>query len=461
MGIGVSGWKLAAAVSRTGALGVVSGVALDSVVARRLQDGDPDGDLRRAFAEFPDQEVASSVLDRYFIPGGRATGMRYRPVPPLTLNPSPERESLSVVAAFAEIYLAKSAAKGGMVGINLLEKIQLATPTAAYGAILAGVDVVLVGAGIPARLPALLNALSRHERVEFPIDVSGSGQTRHALTFDPTPLLGRHLPEVRRPRFIAIVSSHTLATYLARHTETRPDGFVVEGAIAGGHNAPPRGVLQLDEAGEPVYGPRDTADTKELNAIGLPYWLAGGYSLPERVVAARRAGASGVQVGTLFALAVESGISGEIRRQLIEALRDGDVQIRTDPLASPTGYPFKVASLQGTLSEPEVRESRRRVCDLSYLRSPYLAPSGEIGYRCPGEPVRTYLAKGGKRSDTVGRVCLCNGLAATVGLAQRRPGGRVEPPIVTLGADVESARRLLERHPDGWCAQDVISYLTT
>jgi len=40
MGAGVSDWRLARAVSRTGQLGVVSGVALDQIFARRLQDGD-------------------------------------------------------------------------------------------------------------------------------------------------------------------------------------------------------------------------------------------------------------------------------------------------------------------------------------------------------------------------------------------------------------------------------------
>jgi NAD(P)H-dependent flavin oxidoreductase YrpB (nitropropane dioxygenase family) len=55
MGVGVSGWRLAQAVAATGQLGVVSGVALDAVLARRLQRGDPDGQVRRALACFPAQ----------------------------------------------------------------------------------------------------------------------------------------------------------------------------------------------------------------------------------------------------------------------------------------------------------------------------------------------------------------------------------------------------------------------
>jgi NAD(P)H-dependent flavin oxidoreductase YrpB (nitropropane dioxygenase family) len=392
--------------------------------------------------------------------GGRAGDQPYRPVPRLTLQPSPERQHLAVLAAFAEVHLAKQAARGARVGINFLEKIQLETPAATYGAMLAGVDVILVGAGIPARLPSLINALSRHLRAEFPIDVAGAGQARHALVFDPVALLGRRLAVLLRPLFLAVVSSTTLASFLARDDKTRPDGFVVEAAIAGGHNAPPRGALHLDEQGEPVYGPRDVADPASFVALGLPFWLAGGYSQPERIVAARAAGANGVQVGTLFALSRESGLSAPLRQQLLDQLRERQLAVRTDALASPTGFPFKVAQLAGTLSDPSVYERRRRVCDLSYLRTPYVGPDGAIGYRCPAEPADAYVRKGGDRSETVGRVCLCNALTATVGLGQYRRGGTAEPPVVTLGADLDGARELLRRHPEGWGANDVIAYLT-
>lgn len=460
MGVGVSGWQLAGSVGRAGGLGVVSGVALDGLVARRLQDGDPDGQLREAFAQFPVQEIATRVLSRYFIRSGRARDQPYRVVPRLTLQPSPARQHLAILAAFAEVYLAKQAARGARVGINFLEKIQLETPAAAYGAMLAGVDVVLVGAGIPARLPLLLDMLSRHISVEFPIDVAGAGQVRHALHFDPLALLGRRVADLFRPLFLAIVSSTTLATFLARDEKTRPDGFVVEGAIAGGHNAPPRGALQLDEHGEPIYGPRDAADPAQFVALGLPFWLAGGYSQPERVVAARAVGANGVQVGTPFALSRESGLSASIRQQLLDRLRKGQLEVRTDVLASPTRFPFKVAQVGGTLSDPSVYERRRRVCNLSYLRTPYVRPDGAIGYRCPAEPTDAYVRKGGDPSETAGRVCLCNALTATVGLGQHYHDGTTEPPIATLGADLDGARELLRHHPEGWSASDVITYLT-
>src|SRR5512139_683247 len=72
MGVGVSGWQLAREVSRAGHLGVVSGTAMDAVLARRLQDGDPGGHYRRALAHFPRRTVAQRVLDTYFVDGGRS-----------------------------------------------------------------------------------------------------------------------------------------------------------------------------------------------------------------------------------------------------------------------------------------------------------------------------------------------------------------------------------------------------
>jgi NAD(P)H-dependent flavin oxidoreductase YrpB (nitropropane dioxygenase family) len=333
------------------------------------------------------------------------------------------------------------------------------TPAAAYGAMLAGVDVVLVGAGIPSRLPGLLDLLADHRRVNFPVDVEQSAGSRHGVALDPEKLFGSELPRIRRPSFLAIVSSHTLAAYLARDGTTRPDGFVVEGSVAGGHNAPPRGPLQLDERGSPIYGPRDEADIDRLRALELPFWVAGARSTPRRLEEALSEGASGVQVGTLFALAEESGLDPSIRCRLLETIRHGTLAVDTDPRASPTGYPFKIAQMTGTLADRSVYQARQRLCDLGYLRVPYLTVGGGIGYRCAAEPIGAFVRKGGERTQTVGRMCLCNGLMATAGFPQRRRAG-AEVPVVTLGADLSGASELLRRHPGGWRARDVITYLT-
>ena len=265
--------------------------------------------------------------------------------------------------------------------------------------------------------------------------------------------------KLRRPTFLAIISSDTLAAYLAREDLTRPDGYVVEGPTAGGHNAPPRGRLLLDDAGEPVYGTRDQANIERMVTLGLPFWLAGSYGTPERLAEALAAGACGIQVGTVFALCEESGLTAELRNAALDGLAEGSVRVRTDAAASPTGFPFKVMSTPALPSAAETQQHRVRLCDLGVLRVPFQRPSGRIGYRCSGEPVDVYVGKGGAAEQTEGVACLCNGLTANVGLAQTRPDGYVEPPLLTLGSDLDGARRLLAEHPDGWSATQVVDWL--
>ncbi len=457
MGVAVSSWQMARAVAQAGQLGVVSGTALDVVIARRLQDGDADGDVRRALEHFPVPAMADRVLRRHFREDGRAPGESYVPVHKLSMNPSVTCLELSIVANFAEVWLAKEG-HHGVVGINFLEKVQMATPSAAYGAMLAGVDYVLMGAGIPNEIPQLLNHLALHEKCALDLDVDGA-TTAYSVGLDPEALTGGGLAPLPRPHFLAIVSAHVLAAYLAREDSTRPDGFIVEGPRAGGHNAPPRGRLVLDDDGQPVFGPRDDADLAKVAAVGLPFWLAGGYSTALQVKQALAEGAAGVQVGTLFALCTESGIPTPVREGMLTELAAGELEVRTDPLASPTGFPFKVASVPGSLSEPETYAARPRLCDLSYLRVPYEKEPGTLGYRCPAEPVHMYLRKGGDIDDTVGRKCLCNGLTANVGLGQTRRDGYQEAAIATLGADLDGVTQMLSERAGGWTAAQAVHFL--
>lgn len=457
MGVAVSSWRLASAVARAGQLGVVSGTALDVVVAHRLQDGDVGGHVRRALEHFPVPRMAEQVLNRYYRAGGRPPGTPYIPVPKPSVRPSVRATELSFVAAFAEVWLAKEG-HDGVVGINFLEKIQMATPSAAYGALLGGVDYVLMGAGIPSEIPAMLDRLARHEPAELSLHVEGASQP-YSVGLDPEAITGGGLPELLRPRFLAVVSAHVLAMRLAREDATRPDGFVVEGPRAGGHNAPPRSRGAVTSDGQALFGPRDDADVARVAEVGLPFWLAGGYGTPEGVAAARAAGATGVQVGTLFALSEESGLEEGLRHETLKRLSDDVLEVRTDPLASPTGFPFKVATLPGTLSDPALVAARTRLCDGGYLRTPMENAPGRVGYRCPAEPVEIYVRKGGEAADAAGRVCLCNALMASVGLGQTRPDGYRELPLVTLGSDLDGPARMLQTHPGGWRADEAVEFL--
>jgi NAD(P)H-dependent flavin oxidoreductase YrpB (nitropropane dioxygenase family) len=464
MGAAVSAWPLARAVARTGQMGVVSGTALDIVCARRLQRGDPGGDVRRALAHLPLPGVAARILRTYYVPGGKPAGVPFRPVLRYSLRPPRALVDLTIAANFVEVFLAKEG-HDGTVGINYLRKIELPIPFACYGAMLAGVDHVLMGAGNPADLPGMLDRLARHEPVALPVRVQGatSADGDHAVHFDPRMHVPGDRPPPRRPRFDAIVASVELADALAADPATRPDGFVVEGHAAGGHNAPPRGPRRLDAAGQPVYGDRDTVDPARLVGIGLPFWMAGSYGTPGGLARAVAAGASGVQVGTAFALCQESGLAPEWRRRLLDLAARGDVPVRTDPRASPTGFPFKVVELAGTLADEDVYAERTRLCDLGALRTPFRKPDGGIGYRCPAEPVEVYQGRGGGRvQNTIGRRCLCNGLMSAAGLAQCRADGYVEPPVITAGTDFTAVRALLRRcrpGEDTYRAADVVAYL--
>ena len=80
---------------------------------------------------------------------------------------------------------------------------------------------------------------------------------------------------------------------MLRRASGRVDGLVIESPTAGGHNAPPRGKLQLNAAGEPVYGERDQVNIAELRALGVPFWLAGGYGNAEKAARGARTGRGG------------------------------------------------------------------------------------------------------------------------------------------------------------------------
>ncbi len=444
MGVGVSNWRLARAVAQCGQLGVVSGTGLAVVLARRLQQGDPSGDMRRGLAAFPFPAIAQAILQKYFVADRVEGTPRYRLTPmPLAQNTQSLVE-LTVAANFVEVYLAKQG-HAGLVGLNLLEKVQVATLASLYGAMLAGVDYVLMGAGIPRMIPGALDALAAGRPAELRVDVAQAGPGEvFQSRFDPCEIVGSGTPPVlARPRFLAIVSSSTLALTLARKSNGRVDGFVVETPVAGGHNAPPRGALSLNARGEPVYGERDHADLAKIREIGLPYYLAGGYASPAGLAQARAGGARGIQVGTLFAFCAESAIEPGLKSATLARAQAGTVEVRTDPLASPTGFPFKVLKMPGTLSQAQVYAARPRICDVGYLRQAYRKTDGTVGYRCPAEPVGDYVNKGGVAADTVGRKCLCNGLFSTLGLGQVTAAGVAEPPLLTSGDDVVNLPQVL------------------
>lgn len=465
MGIAVSDWVLAKAVSQAGQLGVVSSTAINSVLVRRLQDGDVGGHMRRAMGHFPNQEMAQEILDQYFIPGGRAPGTAYKRSPLFSIQGPLNVQRLTVVASFVEVFLAKENHQG-LVGVNVLEKIQMPNMANIYGAMLAGVDYVLMGAGIPREIPGVLDRFSQNLAATLKISLEDSNEDA-VMTFDPVQVMGGvELKPLRRPFFFPIVSSAVLALNLKKKSTGQVDGFIVEAPVAGGHNAPPRGPMKLSNLGEPIYGVRDHVDLKDMAALELPFWMAGAAATPDKMQEYISQGAHGVQVGTLFAFCEESGLKAEHKRVVIDRISQGDAPdngwVFTDPVSSPTGFPFKAVRLKNSLSEPSVYQSRRRICDLGYLRSAYQKPEGGVGYRCAAEPVEDFVKKGGNAEQTIGKKCLCNALMADIGMPQiqkwKDGTTSVELSLLTAGDDLNQLTRILKNRKS-YRAIDVVDYI--
>jgi len=460
MGIAVSNWKLARSVSMAGQLGIVSGTAINTVLVRRLQDGDLDGSMRRALAAFPNQEIVKKILETYFVENGRKPTSPYKLSPMFQLKPSDFLLQLTVVASFAEVYLAKEG-HPGLVGLNLLEKIHLPNLACLYGGMLADVDYVVMGAGIPREIPGALDLLSQHLPASLKIPVEGAPADSEFFTvLDPAVVMqGKPQKALKRPYFFPIVSSAVLATSLKRKSTGEVNGFIVEGPVAGGHNAPPRGPMKLSDQGEPIYGPRDEVSFEDMRETGLPFWFAGSYATPEKLKMVLDEGGNGVQVGTLFAFAEESGLDTHLKATVLEGIRTEQYKnwIFTDPWSSPTGFPFKAVRLKGSMSEAHVYETRTRICDLGYLRHAYYS-DGKVGLRCPAEPTDHYLKKGGSIEETKGRKCLCNALMADIGMPQIKANGEIELPLLTAGDDLNQLHRILGQRLT-YSAQDVLTYM--
>ena len=97
-----------------------------------------------------------------------------------------------------------------------------------------------------------------------------------------------------RPKFIGIVSSHVLATALAKRSNGPVDGFVVERPTAGGHDAPPtRPLRRVDAGGNPLYGDRDAVNYETMVDLGVPFWIGGGITTRQHVTEALSLGARG------------------------------------------------------------------------------------------------------------------------------------------------------------------------
>jgi NAD(P)H-dependent flavin oxidoreductase YrpB (nitropropane dioxygenase family) len=437
-------------------MGVVSGTSIAHVVSRILADGDPTGDYRRAIASFPYPEIGRRVIKRYFNENGRGDAP-YPRLPMFSRIPNRELEEITVVASYCEVWLAKEG-HNDLVGINLLEKVQPPIPPSLFGAMLAGVDAVLIGAGIPLQIADVLAAFTEWKTATYRLSVTHATQT-HEISFDPISFIGTGEQTVTllKPLFYPIVSLPELGNILKKRTKGRIDGLILECATdingkilsrAGGHNAPPRRGVERNANGEPIYDANDLPKMDAVRRLGLPFWLAGAWPLQKALAE----GAAGIQAGTIFALCEESGYPISVKKEIWEREFRKELIVHTSAYSS-SGYPFKVAVLPGTLAEEAPYKERKRICDLGYLREGYEEKDGTIGFRCSAEPVRKYVKKGGAEEDTKNIRCLCNALMTDVGL-----GGENEKyGLFTVGDDL----RFVTTPTYSWDAKKAVRFLLT
>lgn len=444
MGAGISNWKLAKSVSTSGGLGIVAGTALDQILVRRLQNGDDGGHMRRALEAFPVSYTACKVLAKWFQPGGKPT-QKYRLLSKPNHKMSQERIEIIIVAAFAEVFLAKEG-HGNPVGFNCLEKLQLPLVPSIFGAMLAGVDMLTIGAGLPMYIPKVLDSILSLQPLTIPLHVEGKTKKEHYLDFNPTDYFPKKFSDhirrlLKRPLFFPIISSVLAGKMLLRKNVDSVDGFIVESHLAGGHNAPPR----KKNAFLPSYGKKDEIDIAAIGSLQKPFWLAGGYSTPPKFQEAIQAGASGVQVGTLFAYCEQSGLDPVQKNDCKKMCIEGRMKVKTDFHASPTGYPFKTVQKEGTMTVSHATFARNRMCDLGYLRTISESKDGSLRYNCPAT------------SPDSKALCVCNGLMAAAGLAQAHSKTK-ELPLLTCGEETNSVVELISISPN-YTAQDALNFI--
>ena len=356
MGVGVSAHRLAGAVAAEGAVGTISSV-----------------DLRR---HHPDLMERTSGLD----PGEAA---------------KQAIDEANLEAISREVGAAREISGGhGLLAINVMRAVS-AYAASVRRALEAGIDAVVVGAGLPLDLPDL-----------------AQDHPRAAL--------------------IPILSDARGVQLIVKKWERKkrlPDAIVIEHPrLAGGH----LGAARIADLHDPRFEfenviPQSLAF---LRAAGIereiPLIAAGGIRTCEDIARLQALGAAAVQLGTPFAVTTEGDAHPEFKRVLAEAQEDEMVEF-----TSVAGLPARA------VATPWLR---------SYLRiEDKLQAVAHPKSRC----TKSFdcLAQCGLRDGTPGwgQFCIDNQLAAALrgdvkkGLFFRGVGA------LPFGSQIRSVRELIER----------------
>lgn len=472
MGVAISNWKLCREAAIVGeklgekVLPFVSGTGLPYIMADRLQSGDSDT-IRalRVFDEVSGLKLADKIINKYSV---KPKDEKHIPTPKAqelvlgTEEKKAEMEELTVAAAFVESYLAKEG-HNSPIGINLLEKIQPMILPTLLGAMMAGVDFVEMGAGIPSQVPKVIDDYSNNAIASYSLDDAGDKEI-YKLTLDPKRFTKDKL---KKPKFYPIVSMHVLAMKLSELDGV--DGFIVAGNTAG-HRMNPRDKKNGVINGQSYYSEKDIPDLDKIRELKdklgnpLPFWLAGAYA--DRLKEAQELGAAGVQAASIFEFCDESGLREDLKRQSLDLiartpLEDLGKLVKKMRWVSPTNYTFSVLQLEGSLSQDEIHGARDRACKYGCLTEYYLKSDGKLGFRCPADRVDIFVRtfpeekQNGAEKLAMEARCLCEGLTSTAGHANG-------DWIVTAG-ELAPVRELILKSKNGgrYSAEDALRYVAS
>ncbi|MGE5809385.1 MAG: NAD(P)H-dependent flavin oxidoreductase [Nitrospirota bacterium] len=328
MGVGVSLHPLAKAVAREGGLGIVSSACLDRLVSKR-------------------NNKKVNIYE----------------------------------AAYEEVSLSKT--PGGYVGINIMGALARDFSDSVKGALDAGADAIISGAGLPLNLPA----------IQPPKDTA----------------------------LIPIVSSARALEIICKKWEKlgyRPDAVVLEGPLAGGHLGFRIDQITLESNKLENLFPsvKDTA----MKYGDFPVIVAGGLYTHNDIVQFMNEGADGVQMGTRFLATEESSASTPYKEAVIRA-KEEDIIVAHRP-GSPCGLPFRVIK-QSPMYVSSLQQLRKPKCDKGYV----LMKDAEGKFTiCPA------------KEDNKSYFCICNGLLSSSGYNPIE-----EEPLYTVGTNASRVDKIL------------------
>lgn len=326
MGVGVSLAPLASAVAREGGVGVISSACLNRIVSSQIK-----------------------------------------------------RKVKIYDAIKIEISNAKNLSGGGLIGINIMFALQKDFEDSVMGAIDAGADFIISGAGLPLNLPA----------IQFPKDT--------AL-----------IPIVSSARALEIICKRWKKLgYL-------PDAVVLEGPLAGGHLGFKMDQIKLESNTlENLFSPVKDMAKKYGD---FPVIVAGGIYTREDIVKFIKMGADGVQMGTRFLATNESSASEEYKRAVINANADDIIVVdpKINPPGSPCGLPFRI-----------IKQSPGFVFALNKIRKPK-CDKGYVLFKDADGKFTRCLAKESNENC----FCICNGLLSSAGYNSKK-----EEPLYTVGTN--------------------------